>query len=127
MLDRNRGTIANSQPPPIRDPSLRQVVRPIMEQVATLTEGAEVGQPIVRWIAVEMRRREYDASHPELCGLDEIWPWRNAALAISPRHRLLIEPSSVRQTTDADEMRSPTALAPTSGAISLMRQNSACR
>ena len=93
------------------------MVRPILDQVTTLTERAEVRQPIVGWIAVEMRRRKHDMRHPEPCGLYEVGPPRDAALTISPCPYLLIEPPAVRQTADESEMWSPTALTLASRAL----------
>src|ERR1700760_2750508 len=90
------------------------MVRPILQQVAALTKCAEIRQPVISRVAVEMRRRKHDTRHPEPCGLEEIWPSSDAALAISPRHRLLVEPSAIRQTANAGEMRPPAALASTS-------------
>ena len=93
------------------------MVRPILEQVAALTECAEILQPIISWVAIEMRGRKHDTSHPKPCGLHEVGPAGHTALAVAPSRRLFVEPSSVRQTADAGEMRSPAALASTSSPL----------
>ena len=93
------------------------MVRPILEQVAALTKRAQVCQPVVPRIAVEMCRRKHDTRHPELRGLHEVRPPGHTALAVSPGRRLLIEPSSVRQTADESEMWAPTTLAPAFGTL----------
>ena len=41
------------------------MVRPIVQHVAALTEGPQIFQPIVGGIAVQVRRCEHDARHPE--------------------------------------------------------------
>ena len=45
----------------IGDPALRQMMRPIVQHVAALTEGPQVGEPVVGRIAVEMGGGEHDA------------------------------------------------------------------
>src|SRR5271166_161970 len=85
--------------------------------MAALTERAEVRQPGVGRIAVKMRRREHDTGHPELGGLHKVGPPGHAPFAAPPGRGLLVEPPPVRQAADEGEMRSPTALAPTSGAL----------
>jgi hypothetical protein len=85
--------------------------------VAALAERAEVLQPVISWIIVKMCRRKYNTSQSKLCGLYEIGPSGHATLAIPQSRRLLVKPSSVRQTTDEGEMWPPTALAPGSGAL----------
>src|SRR5262245_37195811 len=93
------------------------MVRPIVQHVAALTECAEVGQPVVGWLAVEMRRCKHDAGHPELCCLRKVGPPGHAPSAVAPSGRLLVEPPAVRQAADEGEVRSPTALAPTFSAL----------
>src|ERR1700741_1836031 len=85
--------------------------------MAALTERAEVGQPVVGRVAVEMRRCKHDTRHPELCCLHKVGPPGHAPSAVPPSRRLLIEPPVVRQAADEGEVWSPTALAPTSSAL----------
>ena len=109
--------IANGHTPPVSDPALRQVVRPVVQHVAALTERTEVLQQVVGRVAIKMRRGEHDPGHPELGGFHKIWPPRRASLSVPPGRRLLVEPPPVRQATDEEEVWSPTALTPTSGAL----------
>jgi hypothetical protein len=80
------------------------MVRSIVQHVAALTESAQILEPIVRRIAVEMGRCEHDARRPKPSGLHEIRPTGGPSSAISPCRRLLVEPSAVWQAAEADEM-----------------------
>ena len=93
------------------------MVRSIVQHVAALTEGPQIFQPIVGRIAVQVRRCEHDARHPELSCLDKVGPTGKTSTAIPPGRRLFVEPAPVRQAAEEDEMRSATALASSSGAL----------
>jgi hypothetical protein len=93
------------------------MVRSIVQHVAALTERAQILHPIVRRIAVKMRRREYDARHPEPRCLHKVGPSGHSSPAIPPRRRLLVEPAPVRQAAEEGKMGSATALAPSFGAF----------
>jgi hypothetical protein len=109
--------VADREPPPVSDPPLCQVMRPVVEHVTALAEGAEVPQPVIGRVAVQMRGREHDACHSIPTCLDKVGPWGRAPAAIPPRRRLLVEPAPVRQATYESEVRPPAALARTSGAL----------
>ena len=49
----------------IGNPPLRQVVRAIVGQVAALTEAAQVAQPVVGRIVIEVRGGQHDARRPD--------------------------------------------------------------
>jgi hypothetical protein len=68
-LIRTEEKITYGQAPSIGDPALRQVVGPVVHKVAALTERAEVCQPVVRRVAIEMCRCKHDTGRPKLCGL----------------------------------------------------------
>ncbi len=106
--------ISVCQMPSVGDPALRQVMRPIVLDVAALAEGAEVLQAVVGRIAVQVRRRKHDASRPEPSCLLKVGPPGHAPVTVPPGRRLLVEPPPVWQAADEGEMWSPTALAPTS-------------
>jgi len=93
------------------------MVRPIVQHVAALTEGPQIFQPIVGGIAVQVRRCEHDARHPEPSCLHKVGPTGRTSTAIRPDRRLFVEPAPVRQTAEAGEMGAATALAPSSGAL----------
>ena len=79
--------------------------------MAALTEGAQILQPVVGRIAVEMRCCEHDASHPEPSCLHKVGPSGDAPVTVPPGRRLLVEPPPVWQAADVGEVWSPTALA----------------
>lgn len=93
------------------------MVRPIVQHVAALTEGPQIFQTIVGGIAVQVRRCEHDARHPEPSCLHKVGPTGRASTAISPGRRLFIEPAPIRQAAKEDEVGSAAALAPSSGAL----------
>ena len=104
--------VADRETPPVGDPTLCQVMRPIVQHVAALAERTEVPQPVVGRVAVQVRGREHDARLPIPGRLDEIRPPGCSPTAIAPRGCPLVEPASVRQAADQSEMRPPAALAP---------------
>jgi hypothetical protein len=59
-------------------------MRPIMQHVAALTEGAQVLQPVVGRIAVQMRRRKHDAGHTQSSCLHKVGPSGHSPSAIPP-------------------------------------------
>ena len=109
--------ITDRKTPPVSDPTLCQMVRPIVQHVATLAEGAEVPQSVVGRVAIEMRGREHDARLPKPGRLDEIRPPGYSPTAIAPRGCPFVEPPPIRQAANEGEMRAPAALARTSGAL----------
>lgn len=109
--------VADRETPPVGDPTLCQVMRPIVQHVAALAERTEVPQPVVGRVAVQVRGREHDARLPIPGRLDEIRPPGCSPTAIAPRGCPLVEPASVRQAADQSEMRPPAALAHTCGAL----------
>jgi hypothetical protein len=114
---RTEEEITERQTPPVGDPSLHQMVRPIVQHVAALTEGSQIFQPVVGGVAVQVRRCENDARHPELSCLHEVGPTGKTPTAIPPGRRLVVEPAPVRQAAEDGEMGAAAALAPSSGAL----------
>ena len=99
--------IAGCQTPPVSDPALRQVMRPIMRHAAALTERQEVFPSVVGRTAVEMRPGEHSSE-------TELPPQASGHRAIRPRRSrqgrpLLFEPPPVRQVADASKVWSPHA------------------
>jgi hypothetical protein len=94
MPDRERGK--DRQPPPVSEPALRQMVRPIMQHVAALTERAQILHSIVGRIAIQVRRCEHDARHPKPSRIHKIGPSGRAPSAVPPRRCFFVEPASVR-------------------------------
>ena len=92
-------------------------MRHVVQHVAALAQAAEVAQPVVRGVAVEMRGGEHDAGGTQPHGLDQIRPATGLALAIAPGARCLVEPAPVRQAAEPDQMRAPAGLAAAAGAL----------
>jgi hypothetical protein len=79
-----------------------------------VAERAEVRQPAVRGVAVELRRCKHDTAHPELSGPHKAGPLGHAPLA-STRSLRLVEPPSVQQAAAEGGVWSATGLAPIFG------------
>jgi hypothetical protein len=92
------------------------MMRLIVQHVAALAERAQVLQPIVGWITVQVRCCEHDARDPKSSCLHKIGPVGRASSAIPPCRRLFVEPGPVRKATEEGEMWSATTLAFSSGA-----------
>jgi hypothetical protein len=114
---RSQEEIAEGLAPAVGDPALRQMLWPVMQHVAALTEGAQVGQPVVGRIAVEMRCRQHDACGSQACCLHQIGPPGQFAAAIPPRRRRRVEPAPVRQAADESKVGPVTPLAPSAGTL----------
>ena len=95
----------------IGDPALRQVMRPVVQQVAALAEGPQVGEPVVCGIAVEMGGGKHDAGGTQPDGLDQVGPPGWPAPAVPPGLGGLIEPAAIRQAAQPGQMRPSAALA----------------
>ena len=93
------------------------MVRAIVQHVAALTEGSQIFQPVVGGIAVQVRRCEHDARHPELSCLHKVGPTGKTPTAIPPGRPLFVEPAPVRQAAEAGEVGSATTLASSSRAL----------
>ena len=86
--------IADCRAPAVSDPPLCQMVRPIVQHVAALTERAQILQSIVGRIAVQVRRCEHDARHPKPRCLHKVGPAGRPSSTIPPCRRLLVEPAA---------------------------------
>jgi hypothetical protein len=93
---RTKEEIAERRAPAVSDPALRQMVRSIVQHVTALTERAQILSPIVGRIAVQMRRCEHDAGHPNARRLHKVRPAGRPPSAIPPCCSLLVEPSPIR-------------------------------
>lgn len=101
----------------VSDPALRQVVRAVVDHVATLTKAAQIAQPVVGRIVIEVRGGEHDARRPHPHHLFQVGPAGDAATAIAPRLACWIEPPSVRQAAHRAAMRPAACLAYAAGAL----------
>jgi hypothetical protein len=50
----------------IGDPPLREMIRPVVHDVATLAKAAQIAQVIVARVMVEVGCRQYDPCRPHL-------------------------------------------------------------
>jgi hypothetical protein len=87
------------------------MVLPVVQQVAGLTERAQILEPIVGRVAVQVGRGEHDPRRPKPSCFHEIGPAGRASSAISPDRCLIVEPSPVWQATEAGEVGPAAALA----------------
>ena len=114
---RTKEEIADCRAPAVSDPALCQMVRPIVQHVAALTERAQILWPIVGRIAVEVRRCEHDARHPKPSCLHKVWPAGGPSSAIPPCGRLLVAAPVRQAAEEVDEVWPATALAPSFSAL----------
>ena len=108
--------VTNCPTPPVGEPALRQVERPVMQHVAPLAQAPQVGEPVIGGIVVEMRRGQHDTGQTNIRNLDEVGPSRRAAAPVPPCRFSLIKPAPVRQAPDLGHVRPAASLAPTAGA-----------
>ena len=86
-------------------------MRPVVQQVAALAEGPQVGEPVVGGIAIEMGGGEHDAGGAQPDGLDLVGPTGGPAPAVPPGLCGLIKPASIRQAAQPGQMQPSAALA----------------
>jgi hypothetical protein len=87
------------------------MMRSVVQHVAALAKRAQILEPIVGWVAVEVGCGEHDARRPKPSYLYEMGPAGRPSSAISPCRRLLVEPSPVWQAAEASEMGPAATLA----------------
>ena len=92
-------------------------MRHVVQHVAALAQAAEVAQPVVGRVAVKVRGGEHDAGGTQAGSLDQIRPATGLAPAITPSVRRLVEPTSVGQAAEPDQVRAPAGLAAAVGAL----------
>jgi hypothetical protein len=114
---RSQKQIPRGAPKQIRDPPLCHVVRAIVDQMATLTQAAQVAHSVVGRIVIEVGGGEHDARRPQPRHLLEVGPAGGAAASVAPRLLSWIVPSAVRQAPYGGAVRPPAALAHAPGAI----------
>ncbi len=78
--------IAGSQAPPASNLALSQMVRPVVQYVAALTERTQIVQPIIGRIAVQVRGREHDARHPKPSSVHKVGPLGHCAVVERGNH-----------------------------------------
>jgi len=75
---------------------------PIVQHMTALAEAFEVGQPVVRGIAIQVGSGQHNAGMAKPGGFHQVGPARRAAMPIPPGPRLLIKPPTVRQAPELD-------------------------
>jgi hypothetical protein len=101
----------------ISDPPPRQMIRTVVDQVAALTKTAQVAQPIVGRIMIEVRSGKHNMRCPHLSDLLQVRPTSDASAPVAPRLPYLIVPSPVRQAAYSGPMRPAATLAHTAGPL----------
>ena len=84
----------------VREPTLRQMKRAVLQHMAALAEAPQVGEPVVGRIVVQMRGGEHDAGQTDLRGIDQIRPARGTTTPVAPCSHCLVEPAAVGQAPD---------------------------
>jgi hypothetical protein len=87
--------IAEGATQEIGDPPLRQMMRPIVDHVATLAQALEIAQAVIARVMIEMRCGQDDAGLPYLCRFHEIGPASRPAAAVAPGVTCGVEPATV--------------------------------
>jgi hypothetical protein len=101
----------------ISDPPPRQMIRTVVDQVAALTKTAQVAQPIVGRIMIEVRSGKHNMRCPHLSDLLQVRPTSDASAPVAPRLPCLIVPSPVRQAAYSGPMRPTATLAHAAGPL----------
>ena len=109
--------IAEGAAQQISEPSLRQMVRAIVDHVAALAQALQIAPPVVTRVVVKVGRSQNDAGVPDLSGFDEIGPARRPPPAIAPGVLHGIEPAPVRQTANRHAVPPVASLTDTGGAL----------
>ena len=103
--------IAERMAPQIVKPSLREVIRSIVEHVATLTHALQISPPISSRVMVQMCRRQDDSSGSEADSFNQVRPPARSSLSRPPGLHLRIEPAAIGQASHDEAVRPATDLA----------------
>jgi hypothetical protein len=95
---------------PVGHPALSAMIRPVVQNVATLAKALEIAQPVVGRIVIQMRGSQHDACAASRDQRQQIRPACLSPAAVAPRLLDGIEPPPIRETADQLGMRSATAL-----------------
>src|SRR5271156_3869637 len=93
------------------------MLRPVMQHMAALAQAAQVAEPVVGGIAVEVRGSQHDPGGAQLDRLHQVGPAGRTAAPVTPSARCLVEPAPIRQAADLRQMRSATRLASPTGPL----------
>jgi hypothetical protein len=91
------------------------MMRTVVDQVAALTKAAQVSEPIISRIMIEVRGGKHDMRCPDPSDLLQIRPTSGAPPSVAPRISCLIVPSPVRNAAHGGAMRPAATLAYASG------------
>ena len=97
---RTKEKIAERAPQQIGDPPPCQMVRTVVDQMATLAKTSEVTWPIVCWVVIEVRRGKNDTRVPDAGCLLEVRPAGGPTAAIAPGARGGVIPAAVGQAAN---------------------------
>jgi hypothetical protein len=89
----------------------------VVQQMTTLAQAAQIGEPVIGGDTVLMRHCKLHAGQTEVLRVDLVRPVRGTAAPVPPCLRDLIELTAVRQTTDDGQMQAAASLAATAGAF----------
>lgn len=101
----------------IGDPPLSQMMGPVMDHVAALTEASKVLEPVVGRIVVKMRRGENYPCAPYLDHLLEIRPVGVSPPPVAPGFAFRVIPASVWKEPHRGSVWAAAVLADPAGAL----------
>jgi hypothetical protein len=114
---RTKEKIAEGAPQKVGDPPPCQMVRTVVDQMATLAKTSEVTWPIVCRVVIEVRGGKNDTRVPDAGCLFEVRPARRPTAAIAPSALGGVVPATVGQAANGFAMRATASLAAAAGAL----------
>ena len=93
------------------------MMRPVVQNVTALTEAAQIAQPVVGGVVVEMGGGEHDAGGAQADSVHQVGPACGAAAPIPPRFSIHIEPAPIWQTAKFCQVRPAAVLAAALGTL----------
>jgi hypothetical protein len=103
--------IAYRLPAKQRPPSTPLVLRPVVDHVAALAEGGEVGVRVVRGVVIPMGCGQNDPGPASVA--EDVYLCRDpdpAAPAVAPAARIRVPPAPITEVVDHSPVRPPAAL-----------------
>ena len=114
---RTEEQVTDCEPSAVGDPPLCQMTQPVVQQVTTLAERAQILRPIVGRVTVKMCGGKNDTRHSGCGRFHQVRPPSRPPTTVPPGSSALVEPAPVRQTAHHGKMRSGTALTSSSSTL----------
>src|SRR3954447_2878434 len=94
-----------------------EMMRPVVNEMAALTQASQVFQPIVAWIVIEVGSGQNDAGLTHVRRFLDVGLASRTAAMIAPGLTGVVVPPSIRQTANDFAMRTPAALTDAAGTL----------